>query len=243
LKEKSQKSRDTLFSEEIEKQFQFDEGVASVFDDMLERSVPFYRENIDLSIEIIYKFLEDGDAVVDLGCSTASFLLEVERKVEKSVNLIGIDNSQPMLEQAKRKISAYSSKIELLHGDILNIKLPKSKVVVLNYTLQFIRPIERERLLKNILESLESGGVLILSEKIFFQNPKLQKDITDIYYRFKRDNGYSQYEITQKREALENILVPYTKDENIKLLKSVGFSTVDTIFQWGNFATFIGVVE
>jgi tRNA (cmo5U34)-methyltransferase len=240
LTENLQQSRDKVFAEKIEKQFQFDDGVASVFDDMVERSVPFYHENRNLIVQILKKTLQSGDTVLDLGCSTASFLLQIEREIE-NLKLFGIDNSEPMLKEAERKIGALNSKIELFHGDFQNLDFPKSKVLILNYTLQFVRPLQRESLLKKIYNSLESGGMLFLSEKVLFKNPKFQKDITDIYYQFKEKNGYSKYEIAQKREALENILIPYTLDENRELLKKSGFDEVETIFQWGNFATFMAI--
>ena len=235
------KNIDEVFSKKIDKHFQFDETVASVFDDMLDRSIPFYRENMDLIVKVIDKFIEDGDSLLDLGCSTASLLLQIEREVQnRELFLIGIDNSKPMLEQAQKKLEALNSNISLYFGDILNYKISKSKVVIMNYTLQFIRPIEREKLLQNIFNSISDGGILILTEKIISNNSHFNKKLIEIYYDYKRTKGYSDYEISQKREALENVLVPYTEPENIKLLKSVGFQEVETIFKWGNFTTLIG---
>jgi len=232
--------KDKVFSEKIVKQFQFDESVASVFDDMLNRSVPFYTENINLIVKVIAKFIEDGETILDLGCSTASILLQIEREIPNcDFHLIGIDNSKPMLEQAQRKIQALNSKIELHFGDILNFEFPKSKIVIMNYTLQFIRPIEREKLLKSILKIIPEDGILILTEKIISADSHFNKKLIDIYYDYKRSKGYSDYEISQKREALENVLVPYTETENIQLLKSVGFKEVESIFKWGNFTTLI----
>lgn len=231
---------DKLFSKEIEKQFQFDESVASVFDDMISRSVPFYRENMDLIVKVISKFIEDGDRILDLGTSTASLLLKIEKELRGiDLELYGVDNSKSMIEQAKRKLKAFDSKIYLQYGDILEIELKPSKVVILNYTLQFIRPIEREGLLKRVYNSLVDGGILILTEKIISEDNSFNKKLIDIYYDYKRERGYSDYEIAQKREALENVLVPYREDENIRLLKGVGFIRVETIFKWANFVTFI----
>jgi tRNA (cmo5U34)-methyltransferase len=236
-------SKDTVFSKEIAKQFQFDETVASVFDDMLERSVPFYKENIDFIVKVMDKFLDDGDTIIDLGCSTASLLLQIEKSVkEKNINLIGIDNSQPMLEQAEKKIQALNSNIKLHFGDILNFKFQKSKIMIMNYTLQFIRPIDRENLLTNIYNSIQENGILVLTEKIISSDSHFNKKLIDIYYDYKREKGYSDYEISQKREALENVLIPYTETENIRLLKNAGFREVETIFKWGNFTTFIAFV-
>jgi len=230
---------DKVFKKKIEKQFQFDESVASVFDDMLNRSVPFYEENIDLIIKIVDSYSEAGSRVIDLGSSTASLLLEIERKVNSELHLIGIDNSSAMIKQAQKKIEALNSKVELFEGDIIEFNYPEADIIILNYTLQFIRPIEREKLLQKIYNSLKDDGILIITEKVISSEPKLNKKLIDIYYNFKKSQGYSEYEIVQKREALENVLVPYTEEENRKLFKSVGFSHTETLFRWVNFSTFI----
>jgi len=232
---------DKVFKKKIEKQFQFDESVASVFDDMLNRSVPFYEENIDLIIKIVDSYSEAGSRVIDLGSSTASLLLEIERKVNSELHLIGIDNSSAMIKQAQKKIEALNSKVELFEGDIIEFNYPEADIIILNYTLQFIRPIEREKLLQKIYNSLKDDGILIITEKVISSEPKLNKKLIDIYYNFKKSQGYSEYEIVQKREALENVLVPYTEEENRKLFKSVGFSHTETLFRWVNFSTFIAI--
>lgn len=232
---------DTLFTKPISKQFEFDADVAAVFDDMLSRSVPFYKESQQLSVRFALNALENGNRVIDLGCSTASLLLEIERrsKSENEIELIGIDNSAAMINHAHKKIEAYGSKIVLVEGDILEYPFGNSKVVLCNYTLQFIRPMLREKLVQKIYDSLEEGGVFIFSEKILSENPTLNKQLIDCYYDYKKVQGYSEYEIVQKREALENVLIPYTVEENSAMVKQCGFKSCDVLFQWANFATFI----
>lgn len=232
---------DTLFTKPISKQFEFDADVAAVFDDMLSRSVPFYKESLQLTRQFSINALQDGGRVVDLGCSTASLLLEIERALKSTdgVELIGIDSSTAMIEHAHKKIEAFGSKISLVEGDILEYPFGRTKVVVCNYTLQFIRPLVRETLLRKIYDSLEEGGVFIFSEKVLSENATLNKQLIDCYYSFKKEQGYSEYEIVQKREALENVLIPYTMIENIDMAKKSGFSSCDVLFRWANFATFI----
>lgn len=232
---------DTLFTKPISKQFEFDADVAAVFDDMLSRSVPFYKESLHLTRQFSINALQKGGRVLDLGCSTASLLLEIERalKSTEGVELIGIDNSRAMIEHAHKKIEAFGSKISLVEGDILEYPFGRTKVVVCNYTLQFIRPLVRETLLRKIYDSLEEGGVFIFSEKVLSENATINKQLIDCYYRFKKEQGYSEYEIVQKREALENVLIPYTMVENIEMAKKSGFSSCDVLFRWANFATFI----
>lgn len=234
---------DTLFTKPISKQFEFDAEVAAVFDDMLSRSVPFYKESQALTRHFAVNALQRGGTVYDLGCSTASQLLEIERSMEKNgtVRLIGIDNSHAMIEHARKKVEVYGSSIELVEGDILSFPYEKARVIISNYTLQFIRPLQREGLIRTIADALEEGGVFIFSEKVVSDDPKLNKELIDCYYDFKKMQGYSEYEIMQKREALENVLIPYTMNENILMAKNNGFKTCDVLFRWANFATFIAV--
>lgn len=234
---------DTLFTKPISKQFEFDADVAAVFDDMLLRSVPFYKESQTLTRRFAVNALREGGIAYDLGCSTASLLLEIERAVGKggNVRLIGIDNSRAMIEHAHKKIEAYGSQVELVEGDILSFPYEKARTVISNYTLQFIRPLMREGLIRTISDTLEEGGIFIFSEKVVSDDPKLNKELIDCYYDFKKSQGYSEYEIMQKREALENVLIPYTMNENIQMAKNNGFKTCDVLFRWANFATFIAV--
>jgi tRNA (cmo5U34)-methyltransferase len=229
---------DKVFTHPIKKQFEFDEDVATVFDDMLERSIPFYKEVLELVCNLAILNSEEKSQIVDLGCSTANTLLNIYKK-SKGRTLIGVDNSQPMLENASKKIRAFAADIKLVQEDITQYDLQGSDVVLANYMLQFIRPLEREKFVKKIYDSLNEKGVFLLSEKIIFEDKTLNKQMIDLYYDFKRSNGYSDFEISQKREALENVLVPYTKDENITMLKNAGFKSVQSIFQYGNFITLL----
>ncbi|SFV63160.1 tRNA (uridine-5-oxyacetic acid methyl ester) 34 synthase [hydrothermal vent metagenome] len=231
--------KDNLFAKPISKKFEFDESVASVFDDMLSRSVPFYSDVQRLIISLILSNERDGIKVLDLGSSTAKFLLDLHSKMSRDMRLKGIDNSQAMLNRARQKAHAFGADIELEYGDMLKYNYQDEDIVVANYTLQFIRPIDRISLIGRIYDGLNDQGLFIFSEKIVFADKKLDKEMIDIYYEYKKRQGYSEYEIAQKREALENVLIPFTIDENIKMCKDSGFESVETIFQWANFVTFV----
>jgi len=231
--------RDEYFNEPIVQQFEFDDGVAAVFDDMVSRSVPFYNEVQNLITQVAAKHLKENDRVYDLGCSTAATLLFIEQKLSMKLELIGVDNSSAMIDQAKRKLLAFGSKIELFVDDITALDFKPSNLVISSYTLQFIRPLKRAEMVKKIYESLESNGLFIFSEKVILEDKVLDKEFIDIYYDYKKAQGYSEFEIMQKREALENVLVPYTYEENVQMLKEAGFEVVDTLFRWVNFTTFI----
>lgn len=232
---------DKIFTKPIKKQFEFDEEVAAVFDDMLQRSVPFYKESQKITEFFALKQLEDGGIAYDLGCSTATLLINISRKLKKRATLVGLDNSEAMLEQARKKCEAFRADIELANADILEYDYKEADLFISNYTLQFIRPLIREELVKKISASLKKEGMFIFSEKVISHHSKLNKDLIECYYDFKKEQGYSEYEIMQKREALENVLVPYSEDENIKMAKNCGFSHCEVVFRWANFATFITI--
>ncbi len=232
---------DKVFEKSIQKQFEFDEEVASVFDDMLNRSVPFYKEMQRLTINFALKFLEEDNKVYDLGCSTASTLIELSKHCDKNLELIGIDNSKAMLDRAANKCKAFGVDIKLIESDIFDADLTQAQLIISNYTLQFIRPLQREKLIAKIYNSLNDKGVFIFSEKVISPHKVLNKQCIDEYYDFKKTQGYSEFEIAQKREALENVLIPYSEDENRKMIKDAGFTHCETLFKWVNFATFIAI--
>jgi tRNA (cmo5U34)-methyltransferase len=237
--------RDSLFDRKQDStDFIFNERVARVFDDMLDRSVPFYHEVILAIARILGNSLSSGATITDLGCATGATLLKLRSLLEeKGFHYIGLDNSRAMLEQARLKNELFSKQgdIEFREGDITSMELPASQAVILNYTLQFIRPMHREAFLKRICEALPPGGLCILSEKTISHHPGINRSYIDIYHQFKKERGYSELEISQKREALENILIPSSIEENRAMLLSAGFTEVEPFFQWFNFASFIAV--
>jgi len=231
--------KDRVFVQPIEKKFEFDETVAAVFDDMLNRSVPYYEEVIRLIVELILARQKEGLRVLDLGSSTARLLLALHSASTTPMRLRGVDNSPAMIDRARKKCAAFGAdEIELIEGDILEFPIEEEDVVIANYTLQFIRPLERPALVRKIREGLREEGEFYFSEKVVFEDRRLDKAMIDIYYDYKRRQGYSDYEIAAKREALENVLIPFTIEENIRLCREAGFRQVDTLFQWANFVTF-----
>ena len=235
----NKKDKDKVFLKPIEKKFEFDQAVASVFDDMLSRSVPFYDEVRKLIIDLILAEQEEGKKILDLGFSTAKFLLDLHSKMDARMELKGLDNSPAMLERAEQKCQAFGADIALELADMLTYDFKQEDIIVANYTLQFIRPMQRMELVRKIHDGLKEDGVFIFSEKVVFEDKKLDKQMIDIYYAYKKEQGYSEYEIAQKREALENVLIPFTVEENIHMCKEAGFRQINTIFQWANFVTLV----
>lgn len=228
--------------------FKFDERVAKVFDNMVSRSVPFYTEVQRIQSDLVMDFLpETGGVVLDLGCSTGTTIeyLTQHPKCPTTTHFIGYDNSDSMLDKARDKLAAQLSAqtVTLITADLSALpELPACDVVILNWTLQFVRPIDRERLLTTIFQALRPGGIVLLSEKILVNDPVLNRLYIDHYLQFKiSQSGYTDVENQRKREALENVLIPYRLDENYELLERAGFERIGTYFQWFNFACLLAV--
>jgi tRNA (cmo5U34)-methyltransferase len=240
--------RDEVFTSDSIKAagFEFNAEVAEAFDDMVQRSVPFYLEQQRMVQEMGRTFWLPGTKVYDLGCSTATTLIEIAGLLPES-RLVGYDNSQPMLAQSGAKVKAMGlgDRIDLRYGDLNggmdSMPLDKASVVTMCWTLQFVRPLHRDTLVRHVYDSLVDNGVLIIAEKVLTSSGPMNKFFIDFYYDYKRRNGYSELEISRKREALENVLVPYRVDENLELFRRNGFEIVETFFQWYNFAGFLCV--
>lgn len=239
--------KDEIFKDNISKinDFEFSKEVADVFDDMVSRSVPFYHEIGRIMIDLTDRFYQGGP-IYDLGCSTGTTLELLSKNfISKGLEvpiMIGIDNSQAMLNKSHEKLAPLRlSNLELREENIIDSSIENSGLVIMNYTLQFIPKEKRAELLKRIYSALKPGGIFLLSEKIHSPLPEVDSMITGLYYDFKKRNGYSDLEIAQKREALENVMTPITPKEQLQQLKNAGFQESEMIFRWYNFASYIAI--
>lgn len=224
--------------------FRFDENVATVFDDMLNRSVPMYQEIQNQICCLVNNFASEGKNIYDLGCSLWTTLNNIIVSSDKKLKCIGYDSSESMIEIAKKqkkKNYKNQSTIEYKIRDITeDIIYENAGMVILCLTLQFIDPKKRNGIMKNIFKQLKDWGIVILVEKIAFDNDDVHKIYKNIYYDRKKSNGYSEKEIKEKEKALEWVLNPYTYDQNIKLLLKNWFM-VQPFFNWFNFAGFLWI--
>lgn len=236
--------RDEVFREQYTKpsDFKFSSKVAGVFDDMVNRSVPYYEEMQRMVAELAADHAHEGSSIYDLGCSTGTTLIHMDPTVAAGIPFVGIDDSKDMLDKCRNKLmeAGLNRSFELKVAD-LNKEVPieNASVVVLCLTLQFVRPMNRERLLKQVFNGLRADGALILIEKILAEDSRFNRDFIKYYYDMKRRHHYSEMEISQKREALENVLIPYKTSENITLLRDAGFEHCEVFFKWYNFTGII----
>jgi len=237
-----QKTEDRLFAQPRHRidDFNFGRETAAVFDDMLDRSVPFYAEIQRMVAELAADFAAPDTVIYDLGCSTCNTFLQIAKFLPAGVNprFIGLDSSPEMLEIARHKLTeeGFGYEYELRCANLdRDIEVRKASVVLLVLTLQFVRPLQRERLIRSIAQGLADNGCLILVEKVLGESSTFNRLFIKHYYEMKKRNGYTDLEIAQKREALENVLIPYRLEENKELLRGQGFQHVDVFFKWYNF--------
>ncbi len=224
--------------------FTFDESVVDVFPDMIQRSVPGYETIIHAIGELAKSAVTENSHVYDLGCSLGAASLSVARATQdKPCTIIGIDSSSAMVERCKRIIQTFNlpNPIEVKQALAQNVNIVDASMVIMNFTLQFIPPVDREQLLTKIFEGLNPGGLLVLSEKIKHPTVAGNELLIDLHHQFKRDNGYSELEVSQKRASLEKVMLTDTFSEHEQRLKRAGFNDVVMWFKCYNFASIVAI--
>lgn len=238
--------KDLLFSTPISQlgDWTFDEKVAEVFPDMIKRSVPGYTNIIAMIGMLANRFVTPDSNIYDLGCSLGAATLSIRRNIKQpNCNLYAIDNSSAMVERCKTYLAAFKSDIpvEVICADINDIEMQNASMIVLNFTLQFLAPVKKQQLLNKIYSALNVGGILVLSEKFHFNDKMIDELLVEMHYDFKRANGYSELEISQKRSMLENVMLTDSITTHKSRLRKAGFVHVDTWYQCFNFGSIIAI--
>ncbi len=238
--------RDSLFSAPIEKlgDWTFDERVAEVFPDMIQRSVPGYSNIISMIGMLAGRYVTENSRVYDLGCSLGAATLSVRRNIAvDGCEIIAVDNSPAMVERCRRHLDAFRAQtpVNVVEADIQGIEIENASLVILNFTLQFIPPEQREALLAKIWRGLRPGGALVLSEKFSFADQQMGELLFDMHLDFKRANGYSELEISQKRSMLENVMLTDSVETHQQRLRDVGFAHAELWFQCFNFGSLVAI--
>lgn len=239
-------TRDNIYVSPLDEpgQFAFDSSVVSVFPDMIKRSVPGYTTIIAMTGLLAGRYATCDSKIYDLGCSLGASTLAMRQHVHhESCEIIGVDNSQAMLDRCRNIIDTdtHELPVTLRLDDIQNAPIEEASVVVLNFTLQFIAPELRDAVIQKIYDGLKPGGIMVLSEKVTFEDPHLDQLNIDLHHQFKSANGYSDLEIAQKRTALDNYLRPETLNQHKRRISTAGFSSCDVWFQCFNFASLVAL--
>jgi len=238
--------KDRVFAEKKQRltPFAFNREVARVFDDMLIRSVPMYEESICRQAQMTRRFYQENSRIYDLGCSHGNLgLLILNALGDRPFAMTAVDSSIPMIEKYRTRLQACgtASSIDLVCGMMEDIKIENTSIVLINLTLQFLDVQKRDALVKKIYQGLLPGGILLITEKTEHPAGPVNDLELDFYRQFKRENGYSELEISQKREALEKVLIPDTIEAHRQRILNAGFNTFDIWLKWFNFASMIAI--
>lgn len=224
--------------------FSFDEQVVRVFPDMIQRSVPGYATTIDMIGVLAARYARPDTCLYDLGCSLGAATVAMAALVPAdSGRLVGVDNSPAMIERctALLREQGLSERVDLRLGDVASMPFEATSVAVLNFTLQFIPLAQRDELIRRLAEATVEGGILVLSEKIRFEDARQNDLQRDWHHAFKRNNGYSDLEIAQKRNAIEDVLIPETLAAHEQRLRRAGYRDIQLWFRCFNFVSLVAI--
>ncbi len=238
--------RDSLYADPLSEHglFTFDDSVARVFPDMIKRSVPGYATIVSMTGLLAGKYASAGSSLYDLGCSLGASTLAMRQNIQQpDCRIISVDNSAAMLERCQSIVDTdtHDTPVTLTCADVQDVVIRNASVVVLNFTLQFIPRELRDQVISAIYRGLLPGGIMVLSEKVTFEDPHLDELNIELHHQFKRANGYSDLEVARKRSALENVLLPETLSQHKRRIASAGFNSCDVWFQCFNFASLVAL--
>ncbi len=236
-------NKDRVFSERVSQvqPFEFNETVANVFQDMISRSVPGYELLLRMIGLYAGIFVQPGSRVFDLGCSLGEASLVIADQTHAhDCEIVAVDNSPAMIAKCNQH-EPLRGNIEWRCQDIRQTGISNASMVVLNLTLQFLPPEERRELLEKIFQGLNSDGILVLSEKVVLEDAAENERMVELYQGFKKTMGYSNLEISQKRNALENVLIPDTERQHLERLESIGFDEIYPCFRSFNFISYLAI--
>lgn len=240
-------TNDDIFkTDEGSEPFRFNENVARVFPDMLKRSIPGYKASLEAIGSLAARYVRAGTNCYDLGCSLGAATLAIRHGIdEPCCRVVAVDSAPAMVERCVAAVAeddrqnGPETQIDVVEGDIRDIEFTNASLIVLNYTLQFIEPDDRDGLLRRIYEGLNEGGLLVLSEKVVDENAHMEELLVDLHHEHKRRNHYSALEVARKRAALENVLVPETVAAHRARLQRAGFSSSAVWLRYFNFVSII----
>ncbi|MEM7432921.1 MAG: carboxy-S-adenosyl-L-methionine synthase CmoA [Pseudomonadota bacterium] len=240
-------SKDDLYKgmKDGEQPFRFDDAVASVFPDMLERSIPGYRASIEAIGSLAARFVTPGSNAYDLGCSLGAATLAMRQGIQvDNCTIVAVDNAPAMIDRCRdllEKAGGSDTTVDLRLGDITETEFENASMVVMNYTLQFVAMDARATIMKRIADGMNDGGILVLSEKVIDGDDRMESLLVDLHHEHKRRNHYSELEIARKRAALENVLVPESVPDHLARLRSAGFSHAAVWLRYFNFVSIVAI--
>ncbi len=228
--------------------FRFNEAVTRVFPDMLQRSIPGYAASIEAIGSLAARYVRPRTTCYDLGCSLGAATLAMRQGIAvDGCHIVAVDNAPAMVERCRQVMDENDARgrsetsVEVVHGDIREVAIANASMVVLNYTLQFLELADRDAVIQKILDGLIGGGVLVLSEKVVDDDPRVEELLVDLHREHKRRNNYSALEISRKRTALEKVLIPESVTAHRERLAKAGFRHSAVWLRYFNFVSIVAI--
>ncbi|NOX69589.1 MAG: carboxy-S-adenosyl-L-methionine synthase CmoA [Gammaproteobacteria bacterium] len=239
-------SRDNIYTTEPAGTgtFEFNEAVAEVFPDMLQRSIPGYAASIRAIRSLAHQYVQPDSHCYDLGCSLGAATMAMREGIDaRGCRIIAIDNARAMVSRCREIVAEDESGIpvDVLEGDVRNADIDNASMAVMNYTLQFLPLEERQRMIGKIADGMRPGGVFVLSEKVVDEDPGIEAMLVDLHHNFKRNHAYSELEISRKRAAIENVLVPESVAVHKERMLAAGFRHVGVWLRYFNFVSLVAI--
>ncbi len=231
-----------------DKPFRFNDEVAKVFPDMLRRSIPGYDATIEAIGSLAARYVLQDTNCYDLGCSLGAATIAMRQGIDTpGCRIVAVDTAPAMTKRCREILAeddrqfTPATPVEVLRADIRDIEFKNASMIVLNYTLQFLPMIDRDALMRSIYDGLNDGGLLVLSEKVVDEIPEMEELLVDLHREHKRRNDYSALEVSRKRAALDNVLIPETVAAHRSRLAEAGFSHTAVWLRYFNFVSIIAI--
>ncbi len=242
-------TKDKIYQQPSEEgPFRFNEDVARVFPDMLRRSIPGYGATIEAIGSLAARYVKADTKCYDLGCSLGAATIAMRQGIDKAgCEIVAVDTAPAMIERCREIVAeddrqfSPGTRVELIEADIRDIEIDNASMVVLNYTLQFLKMEDRDELMRSIYRGLNEGGLLVLSEKVVDENTEMEQLLFDLHHEHKRRNDYSALEVSRKRAALENVLIPETVAAHRRRLADAGFGHTAVWLRYFNFVSIVAL--
>ena len=228
--------------------FEFNEDVARVFPDMLRRSIPGYDASIEAIGWLASRYVKANTRCYDLGCSLGAAAEAIRDNVAQAgVQIVAVDTAPAMVERCRQRLAARAGEddarptVEIVAADARDVSIRNASMVVMNYTLQFLPPDDRDAMMQALAQGMNKGGVFVLSEKVVNEDEVIEALVVDLHHEYKRRNAYSDLEISRKRAALENVLIPERINAHRDRLTRAGFRHVGVLLQYFNFVSLAAI--
>ena len=238
--------KNNLIGDKINKSlsdWSFSGNVHKTFDNHINKSVPLYNETHEVYLHLSDFFLQNNSTILDIGCSTGTFLNNVYKRHKnnkKKLRYIGIDSVDEMIKHCNKK-SKKNKQISFLKKDIMSYKVKNCCIISSFYTIQFISPKDRQKIINKIFEALNWGGAFFFIEKVRGPDARFQDIFNQLYIEYKLSKGFNADEIINKSKSLKSVLEPFSTKGNIEMLKRAGFKDVLTIFKYSCFEGFLAI--